>query len=355
MKNVILFKLLFVLALSSSSLSLAQNKCVDVFKTDANVISELQKITAGTVDIYNKKIPVVLVNRDSVDQLNELYNQSLGIVVAHQKGYNNDHGLFRLSDIFIDRDSPGQRHRGEINKTGISFASVQEYTAYTYKSKQSYNRIEVLFKLSESEYNTALVYQKMRRAAILRPDFSFGGDNNPKNVNNRMTDCGEICFSFSTGSSASSQANSAKRQAEKMGLLDLQKLTETKEFKTFFTTVDQYFLKASFSNTDLSPDIVTNFKIPKAIQKLKLAEKDQAELVRWVIGFNISKNYAELLQTLEISNSSDYSNVRSARASAVLVYDGAISKTDFANPNYISEGIFSTWRNTGFQALDKAP
>jgi len=84
------------------------------------------------------------------------------------------------------------------------------------------------------------------------------------------------------------------------------------------------------------------------MRKMKFEKKVQTEVLNWLVGFKISEEYAGLLSTLNIRNSSDYSNVQSNRASAVFVYDGVTSKEHFLNSDYFSEGIFSTWRNTDF-------
>jgi hypothetical protein len=355
MKNRNLFKIIFISILLLTQLSQAKNTCENLFLHSESLISDLQKtsLTAGQVNLYNKKIPVVLVNHKTVDQLKSIYNQSIGVVVTHQKGYKNDHGLFRLGDYFIDRDTPTRRNRGEIHSTGLSWSAVKDYTAYTFNLNGGYKRIEVLFKLTNEEYSTAMIYQKMRRAAIIRPDFNFGGDSNPKNVNNRMTDCGEICFSFSSGSVAREQARSAKRYIMNSGLHDYELLRQNKEFQTLINQAKAYLNNSSITAMDLNPAIVDRFSVPSAITDLKLSATSQSELIRWVIGAEISLEYAQLLETLRISNSSDYSNVRSPRASAVLVYDGTTSKEEFSQSDYVSEGIFSTWRNTDFEPLQK--
>jgi len=198
----------FILFLILPTVSFSQNHCAAVFQEQKSIISELksiQGVATGEVSAANKRIPVVLANAESIASLKVILQKTLGIVIAHQKGYRNDHGLLRLGDYFIDRDIPGYRRDGELNTTGISWAKVNDYVQYQYGREGGYNRIEVVFDLSQTEFETAMIYQKMRQAAIVRPDFNFGGDYNPKDVNNRLTDCGEICFSFSTGSAVEAQ------------------------------------------------------------------------------------------------------------------------------------------------------
>ncbi len=330
----------------------AGSQCTDLFRHENAVVQLLNNSTVpvGEVNLGAKKIPVILANKESMEALKAVYRKSLGIAVTHQLGYNNDHGLLRLGDFFIDRDTPGARNRGEIHRTGITWASVSEYANYAYR-KNSYNRVEVLFDLSPAEYNTAMIYQKMRRAAVVRPDFNFGGDNNPKNVNNRITEAGEICFSFSTGSNTSGQARGIENKIREMGIHDVGTLMNQPDVQSYILGVKKLILESDLSEGQLNPKITLKVVAPASIKNLNLGKNQEAELLNWVVGLKISHEYTELLRTLNISNSSSFSNVNSPRASAVLVYDGNVSKRDFLSPQYKSEGIFSTWLNTALNVI----
>lgn len=347
MKNLF-FSSLFLITVSTAN---AQNACRDLFKSSNPVLAILDEkpVAIGEVKLYTKTVPVILANNESVDSLKSIYNQSIGIVVAHQKGYNNDHGLLRLGDYFMDRDTPGARHRGEIHRTGISWAEVKGYTQVTAGRAGSYNRIEVLFYLTPAEYDVAMIYQRMRKAAIIRPDFNFGGDSNPKNVNNRLTDCGEICFSYSTGSQTRSQILSIQSKIKNLGVADYNLISADPEMKTYLLNAKSKLLKSELNVEKLSPSMFLDMNTPLVIQNLKLEKQVEAELLNWIIGLEISKDYNSLLSTLNISNSSDFSNVNSPRASAILIYDGNVKKEQFLKEDYRSEGVFSTWRNTDLQ------
>jgi len=350
-------KLNFIAALGFvlyvNTFAYAQNQCGDIFRSENSIVSQLENtsIAIGSVEVSRKRIPTMLVNKQSVDSLKEIYNRSLGIVVAHQKGYKNDHGLLRLGDYFIDRDIPGYRNRGEINTTGISWAPVREYTQYAYGKQGGYNRVEVLFELSASEYETAMMYQKMRRAAIIRPDFTFGGDNNPKEVNNRLTDCGEICFSFSTGSATRSQEQSIRRKIQTYKITNVDALMSTADIVQYIDAVKNYLNKSGLQGFELTPDLSLKFEVPSTVKNLNLDQTAQKDLLNWIAGLQITTEYRQLLELLQINNSSDYSSVRSPRASAVLIYDGQTTKEDFLKPEYKSEGVFSTWTNHGLTVI----
>ena len=140
MNNIIkIYLITGILALSLSPLNVfAGPQCVELFHQQNSIEKRLEAspVAIGEVSITNKKLPVILVNKNSISSLDPIYKKSLGFVVTHQKGYNNDHGLLRLGDYFIDRDTPGYRSRGEINSTGISWASVKEYTDYSYRKNR---------------------------------------------------------------------------------------------------------------------------------------------------------------------------------------------------------------------------
>lgn len=342
--------LLFLTLITISSINVnAQNACRELFKSTNPILAALDEkpVAIGEVDVYGKKIPTILVNNESVDSLKEIYNQSIGIAVIHQKGYNNDHGMLRLGDYFIDRDRPGARQRGETHQTGISWAEVKGYTKVAFNRAGSYNRVEVLFQLSKPEFEVAMTYQKMRKAGIIRPDFNFGGDFNPKGLNNRLTECGEICFSFSTGSATSSQMQSIQRKFQELRLRQsYEQIVNDPEMQTYLKEAKDKIFKSDLAEDKLSPEMLSTLKIPDIIDNQRLEKIEETELLNWIVGFEITKDYNSLLNTLQISNSSDYSNARNQRASAVLIYDGNTKKEQFLRDDYQSQGVFSTWTNT---------
>jgi hypothetical protein len=334
----------------------AQRKCnlihQSTLATEAFLKSK-NKVASGMVQTMGNKVPVVLVNTTSYPLLSEAFSRSIGVVVTHQPDYNNDHGLLRVGDQFMDRDTPGARNRGELNQTGISWASVKGYLDYTRGATESYKRIEVVFQLTETEFNVVNAYQKMRQAALIRPDFTFGGDNNPKNQMNHLPEGGEICFSFSTGSSVSSQISGIKRKISAYGLKNLEELSKSADFQNYLRSAVDLVGSSPFNSRSLNPQMLKNLETPNFVKELKLTAEKQTELTNWLVGLKLSQDYHEILSSLEIQNSSDFSNVRSRQASAVFIYDGATTAQDFAKPNYTSKGIFSTWTNNGFEALKR--
>lgn len=333
----------------------AQLKCVNLFGSNFNqfLISKVEKsnqISGGFVEINNKKIPVILVNNQDIQQIKPLLNKSLGIVVAHQTGYRNDHGLLRIGNYFIDRDTPGARARNELNKTGISWASVEEYVNYSFKHQSIYNRIEVLFELNEAELKTAYTYQLIRQAALMRPNFIFGGDTNPKNVTNVLNNynCGEICFSFSTGSVIENHVKEMNDKIKQFGINDPEIFIKNEKLDLYFKLVQDFIFNTPFTNDSLNPLILTKIEIPDLIKNLKFEPQKMNELLNWIVSYKFSLDYSNLLKNLKIENSNNFSNLNSEKATAVLIYDSRVSENEFESENYISTGVFSVWKNYKF-------
>lgn len=348
--NVLTFNLILGLSpLFSTATAKAAPQCVQLFKTPTSTLLreiENKPVPRGDVRLANKTIPIILVNHNSVSSLLPVYSKSIGFVVTHQRGAGNDHGLFRLGEYFIDRDAPGMRARGEVNQTGISWASVKDYVDHTYKKGGGQNRIEVLFELTESEFNTATIYQKMRRAALIRPDFSFGRDTNPQDTNNRLAQNAENCFSFCTGAGAQSQNQTIRQKINQLSGVDSTTLLNNAEMKTYIDGIKKYLLESDLSDAFLNPTLTTHLDTPQNIKNLNLDRNAEIELLNWIVGFKISEDYTSLLRNLNIHNSSDFSNVDSPRATAVLVYDATVGADYFLTSQYESQGVFSTWKNT---------
>lgn len=366
-KPTLLLLLTVFLNINISSISTAQIQCQNLFNdySKQKLPQLLQKLSGlpvpiGEVSISlksgnTKRLPVILVNAKSLESISPIYEQSIGMVVAHQKGHSNDHGLLRLGKYFIDRDVPGIRSRGEINNTGISWSPVKDFVDYATKKLTS-NRIEVMFELSATEYNTSLLYQKMRRGAMIRPDFTFGQDKNNPEWNN-VIKTGENCFTFCTGSGVAQQINAIKEKINSITHQPTDVLMVNLEVAKYTEIIKSNLLKIDLSASHLNPDLVLLGEIPNIVKNLNLSRTLEVELLNWIVGLKISQDYYELLQTLNIKNSSSFSNVESNRATAVLIYDAKVNPQTFLSAQYTSNGIFSTWKNNEFveiQSGDKS-
>jgi hypothetical protein len=355
--------LLFTLVILAAAQVNAKLFCAALFSENKFYVTQVmdKKIPAAEVDIGNKNILVMLANSRTTAEIKELYSHSLGIVVNHQKGYTNDHGMLRLGDYFIDRDTPGARRDGEINTTGISWSPVKNYVDYAARAGKGNNRIEVLFDLNPKEMRTALVYQKMRRAGIIRPDFTFKGAKNPE-LNNRLEECGEICFSFSTGSGVEQQIRAVEKKIQQLGIENPREFINEPDVAAYLNKMSDYLMSARLDGRSLSPHVtttLTKFSFLDFFSRNRVkkpdALRDLHEIdINWLVGYKASLEYSALLKTLGISNSNNFSNVNAPRASAVLVYDAKTSPEQFLNSDYTSEGVFSTWRNNEIIPLQDA-
>ncbi len=343
------FKLLLVVQLLLlPAITFAQVQCLDLFGQQSSFRERLKASGAPVFDTQyaGKTVSSVLVNSQTYKALAPTLKNTIGIVVAHQKGYRNDHGSVRIGDFFVDRDLPGYRNRGEINNTGIAWGTVKDYLDYAYKKAGTYVRVEALFELSNAEYNTALIYQKMRRAALVRPDFTFGGGNNPKEVNNRLDRGGEICFSFSCGSSTPEHVREIAQKLSQLGITDLSAYMSRPSIKDYIQQMKEQILEADLID-GLFPEMTLTGALKTELEKAfpELTDQQRNTVTNWVVGLSISKDYENLINSLQIHNSSSFSNITSKRSSTILVYDANVSDKDFLTSDYMSEGIFSTWKH----------
>lgn len=334
----------------------AKNMCAGLFSDNTFYQKFLfnKNLPTAEIDYGGKKVVAILANAKSYDELSRIQAESMGIAVIHQGDWRNDHGMLRLGGYFIDRDTPGARRQGETNTTGIAWASVKQYVDYASQRVGGYNRVEVLFDLNASEMKAAVTYQKMRRAGIVRPDFTFGGDNNPKHLNNRLADCGEICFSFSTGSAIYGQIRAIEQNLAKINITNPKEFIEQPKIKEYLDKTLNKLFEANLDQNALNPSFTEGQQGFTGILGGLFGKKDAkptelqnltTEDINWLIGYKASIDYYNLLSTLQIRNSNDFSNLSSPRAKAVVIYDASVSAERFLSKDYNSKGVFSTWYN----------
>jgi hypothetical protein len=363
-------KILFLSGILFSQIILAEFKCQDIFVTASEKRLQIlesikQPQSKGFLgDLLGKKstpapfieikhssgkVPVVLANAETVASLKDTFDHSMGIIVQHQPGYRNDHGMFRLSDNFIDLDSPGYRARGELYQTGISWAPVTEYLNYAYKRAQPV-RVEILFKLDEYDLTVAKSYQLMRRSAIVRAPFSFGGAKNNLDQQNMLKYSGENCFSFCQGSYVQSQISEIRTVLMQTGFDKPEAVLENSDFKAELKKIKQTFFSANPNDTKIiNPQSLAKFLVPKIISENKLwqnlSDAKKNEALNYFIGMAISIEYKNLLQRLEVRSGSGFESLSSSEVAAVVIYDSNVTEANFKNKNYTSPGIFTTWTN----------
>lgn len=294
------------------------------------------------------RVPVLLVNRNSVKTLAPLFENSMGIQVALQPKWKNDHGLLRVGSWVIDMDTPGARGFGEIHGTGLAWKDVQDWTAR--KNDGSSKIIEVLFSLTPAELQTAVVYQRVRRAAIYRVPFTFGGAARNDNYPNKIPVGGENCFSFCRGTSLSSQISFMQAEVLNQTSKNFEQLKRSEVVTSFLNEAVQKLATISDvqSAVQLNNTIVMNLPSTRAVIDSFAKEKsaqEQQEFLNWLVALETSTNYAKLLRDLEIGGGSGWEGSQNTRAAAILVHDVSASRENFLSPDYTLPGVFNTWRH----------
>jgi hypothetical protein len=302
------------------------------------------------VPTRNGPIPAILLNTETSPKLGSVLDTSLGTVVSYQPGYNNDHGILRVQRTLADLDSPGGRSRGELHKTGISWSPLEEYLAYS--KNRNRIRIEVAYALTQDESNTVVIYHRMRRAAIIRVPFRFGGAVVEKGKPNTLENAGEHCFIFCSGSGVSSQVREMESKIAAYGMGSATEILQRTDVQNWLMDVKFALSKADKNDAQaLSPLISLNAGVPESlIEGLSRMEKIQkVEFLNWLAGYQFSVDYSKVLQTLQVPGDNGYQGIHSPRAVAVLVYDGVVSPRDFVSPNYEAKGVFSNWGHAQMQ------
>lgn len=186
---------------------------------------------------------------------------------------------------------------------------------------------------------TVRYYQTVRRAAIIRVPFTFGGGGAQIASPTRLND-GENCFSFARGSSLSGHIRQMESELRTRTGKSFQELKAVPE-------VAQFLAKARGEIAALSPDSVKlNDRVALEWQEARaLIGKlgGDATLLNWLIGMDATTSYNELFRHLEISGESSFSDMNHRQASFVLVYDDIASKEQFEARDFKRSGIFSTW------------
>ncbi len=301
---------------------------------------------------YN--VPILLVNKETVKSLRPLLATSIGIQVALQPAWKNDHGLLRVGTSIIDMDTPGARGFGELHRTGLAWKDVQEYTAR--KNDGTSKVIEVLYSLTPEELQTATVYQRVRRAAIYRVPFTFGGGAANNNHPNMIPHGGENCFSFCRGTSLSSQVSYMQSEVQKLTGQSFVELKKTQEVSQFLSEAIQKIAAVTDVNSAaaLNNSMVMNLKQTKSVTDLLAKDKsaeDQQILLNWLVALETSTKYANLLRTLEVGSGSGWEGSRNSRTTAILVHDVTANREKFVDPQYTLPGIFNTWKHADAKPL----
>jgi hypothetical protein len=296
----------------------------------------MKRTLAGT------DIPVVLVNTETAPVLKNFIDNSIGTQIALQPAYNNDHGLFRFTNRLIDLDKPGARGYGELHATGISWKPLYEYLKR--RNSSSSVVIEVSYAINADEKIIAEYYQRVRRAAIFRTQFTFAGTVAQKGVPNLLQTGGEHCFVFCKGTAIHAQISELENLIKNAGIADVQEFLKYPQTQAFLANAQEKILAANADDPrSLNHAIATKETDLKLIAEVLPAGLPPAErqvFANWVIALDASQSYGKLLSDLGVSGDLAVGDSRNPRATAILVYDMPNKAASFFNATYSTPGKF---------------
>ncbi len=296
-------------------------------------------------------VPVILLNAKSAPILKEYLENSFGTQVALQKNWNNDHGLLRAGNYIIDLDTPGARGFGEIEETGLAWKNIQTYLPKRHAGSSP--TLEVSYLLTPNEKSVIDYYQKVRRAAIFRVKFSFGGHASP-NYPNILKNGGEHCFIFCKAQAVYSHVSEIKMKLSALGIKNPDKTLEDPKIQKAILEVQELINKTQ--PIDLHGDILgdkTTLALFNDIYPQDVTTNmKKLELINWLVSYDSSKRYGAILENLGVTGDYGIGDAINARASAIFVYDEAADQAAFNNAVYSNFGKFVSWPQTKQYPVD---
>lgn len=290
-------------------------------------------------------VPVILVNKKTAPKLKELFENSFGTQVALQKDWNNDHGLLRHGNYLIDLDSPGARGFGEIEETGLSWKNLSTYLPK--KTAASSPVLEVSYLLTPNEKSVIDYYQKVRRAALFRVKFTFGGVVNG-DYPNMLKSGGEHCFIFCKADAVSAHVHEIRTRLTDLGLKDPDEFLKNAEVIKKINAIQEVLnevrpedLHHGILGSDGMLDLLTKF-YPENIK----TKAQKLDFLNWVVSYDSSRKYSTVLRDLGITRDYGIRDAINQRASAIFIYDEGADANSFNNATYTNFGKFVSWPQT---------
>lgn len=375
------YRLIFALALLSGTFAWANPDCPALLRQVIQhagqgqakearqaLVQAAQKsnIPAFLKTTRNGDIPVVLLNHETAPKLKEFLDESIGTQIVLQPDWNNDHGMIRITQQIVDVDTPNARGFGEIHGTGIAWKPLGSYLAR--RNGGSQKILEVAYALTPKEREIANYYHRMRRAAVVRVKFTFGGARANDALPNLLQNGGEHCFIFCKGSALDYQISEIRRNIQAAGVANVDEYMRTPEVREFLDSARASILGANPSDArQLHPEMLKRVDIEKALNAagkdkrklfgpLKNGFKSNAEenqFINWIVGLDASEQYRDLLHGLNVTSDLGVADMNNARATAVLIYDSPGTSASFVDATYTAKGKFENWRAAGQKPLPK--
>lgn len=319
----------------------ARETLIEQLKNDSKIPSFLKQTRSGDV-------PVILLNANTYQQLKPVLDNSMGTMIVQQLGYKNDHGLMRVGQNIIDVDTPGARGFGEINRTGLSWKPMESYLKRRLKNESNnYYIVEVGYILSPQELADSRFYHLVRRAAIIRVPFTYGGLNVDRNQSN-MLSAGEHCFVFCKGGAVSSHVREIERKLKAYGIESVSEFMKRPEVAVFVREARDYMLTLkNFDEQSLNWAVLQKLRSAKIIRKKfsNFDEHRQDLLLNWIVGYDASLAYENLRVSLGMTSDYGFGDMNNTRAAFVLVYGKSTDNKAFETATFESPGVMYSWRN----------
>ncbi len=298
-----------------------------------------------------ESIPIILLNKTTSPKLKGLIENSFGTQIALQKDWNNDHGLLRAGNYIIDLDTPGARGFGEIEETGLAWKNVHSYLTHT--GPDSSPTLEVAYLLTPDERSTVDYYQKVRRAALFRVNFTFA-DYDAGNFPSQLKNGGEHCFLFCKATEVTTHIQEIKQKLSSFGVKDPNKFLKDpkvalalKEIRELFNNTDPDSLNSNILNNKKVLDLLSGL-YPKGV-----ATNDQKlAFVNWLTSYDSSVRYNSAMKTLGVTEDLGVEDAINSRVSVIFVYDENAEVSTFSNATYSNYGKFISWPTTKQYPVD---
>lgn len=291
------------------------------------------------------EVPVILVNKKTAPQLAGLFDNSFGTQVVLQADWNNDHGLLRSGKYIIDLDAPGARGYGEIEQTGLAWKDINTYLPL--KKAGSYPVLEVSYLLTPNEKSVIDYYQKVRRSALFRVRFSFGGFQGP-DYPNMLKGGGEHCFIFCKAEAVSYHVTEIRSRLVNLGLQNPEELLNNPDVIKKLGTIQEVFNEVQpqqLHSNILSTDGMLDLMAPYYPQNIT-TKAQKLEFINWLVSYDSSKKYSSVLKGLGVTGDYGLRDAMNQRASAIFIYDEGADASTFTNATYSKSGKFVSWPQT---------
>jgi len=186
-------------------------------------------------------------------------------------------------------------------------------------------------------------------------DKSFGNTYLPGNTNNcnqkslppgpTNMKTGEHCFVFSRAGAVRSHVYEIETKLKELGL-NIQDIRSNPAHNSFINLAKSKLLNAYRTNDKLlNPKSLNDIEIINSSATITGSIKpNQIDIINLIVSYDVSLEYATLMQTLSISGGVGYEDVHSKRATVLLVYEDSSKGNLFTSKKYEANGKFSQFK-----------